>query len=728
MSQPSDIISAMISCGQTPPCEVIADGQIHRYPVQNGSGRPHGKSGWYVLHQIGDSFVGYFGDWRKDTSIKFVSDSNHLDYLEQMQLQRLIQQANEKQKKQTEQQYIDAARRAEKIYLECTDCSKAHPYILKKNIQIHPGVKQIGKSVVIPVLSPEFKIQSLQYIHPDGAKRFLPKGKMKGGFFIIQGTDEIIICEGYATGSTLHRCTGQTVYVAFNAGNINDVARLVYLNNPDANITICGDNDNENEKNVGAEKSIKAANEIGCKWILPECKAGTDFNDLANESGDAAVKAYFEPEKKRTVSPKEEKIPEDILNPGGLIQAMMADIEKCSAASIPLFSLAAALTTVGSVIGQKLMTETGLRTNIYSMALGYSGTGKSGVMTYMQNMLVMSNAVEVFAHSEFTSPTAILQQLVSNPVSAFYVDEVGIILAGLKNPTAPEAGIPRLMTKLFSSTDRAESKGYADTKKNIFIPYHHMSFYGASPPEVFWDAMSNGQTTDGFLARMLVFEDQSDAPLPKFKKDFSKPVNIVAAISELFGIEAKTDTSTGNNTLFHKPLPNIIPKSDEAQEYFDPWALKYHNLKNQHKKNTSGISSIYARAAEHASKIALVVAASRKGAMVKEVSKQDIEYACLLVDFLINNVIRQVEENIADGPISKLKVKIIKCIKAYSEKNERESGFYGATIRDILRGPGQVLKTKDLEEILDSMVKAERIMLKSHKRKNGRSTNYYHAF
>lgn len=726
MLDTSEIVNSMMQHGQTPPKDIVADGQLHRYPVQNGNGRIHGKSGWYVIHTDGPVPVGFFGDWRKGTTVKWVSGSlSSMDYMEQVQTAAFLKKIEESRKNDQEDQYRKAAESAKKIYESSKDATDDHPYLIKKKVHAYPGVKQAGDTIIIPVLSEQFQIQSLQYIRPGGEKKFLPKGKMKAGFFIIQGSDTILICEGYATGATLHECTGHTVFVAFNAGNLLPVAQFVKATNLEATIILCGDNDRTKPDNTGATKAKQAAESIGARCILPEPNTGSDFNDLACESGHDAVKILFDEPNKRIVIPRSNKIPEQLLNPGGIIQRMMESIEKCSAVSIPFFSLGASLATIGSVIGQKLMTETGLRTNLYVMALGYSGTGKSGIMTYFQNMLQASDANKILAHSEFTSATAILQTLKTNPISMFYVDEVGTVLSGLKNPTSPESGIPRMMTKLFSSTDRSESKGYADIKHNIFLPYHHMSFYGASPPEVFWDSMSSGQIADGFLARMLVFEDQTDAPKPKFKKDFSRPTEIIEEINKLSSIETETDKSSGNMEEFHRPIPNIVKKSKAAQEYFDAWSDTYHELKNQHKKNTSGISSIYARAAEHAGKVALIIQASCGD--ITEVSLESVQYACSLMDYIIENTIRQIEDNIADTETAKCKNKILKGIKAYSEKNTKKYGISGATLRDIQRGPGQGLVARTLKEILESMVVAERIFYQVQKTSSGKDMGFYIA-
>ena len=58
-------------------------------------------------------------------------------------------------------------------------------------------------------------------------------------------TDEIILTEGYATGVSVNVATDKPVAVTFDAGNLEPVARALREKYPEAQITICADNDHE---------------------------------------------------------------------------------------------------------------------------------------------------------------------------------------------------------------------------------------------------------------------------------------------------------------------------------------------------------------------------------------------------------------------------------------------------------------------------------------------------
>jgi putative DNA primase/helicase len=128
-------------------------------------------------------------------------------------------------------------------------------------------------------------LTSLQFIDEDGSKRFLPGGELKGCFMGIGSVDmnkaqdkpgNILICEGFATGASLCEWYRQPVIVAFNAGNLEPVAKVIRELYPDSTLIICGDND---PSGVGQDSARKAALACSGRYLLPP-KVGIDFNDL----------------------------------------------------------------------------------------------------------------------------------------------------------------------------------------------------------------------------------------------------------------------------------------------------------------------------------------------------------------------------------------------------------------------------------------------------------------
>ena len=67
------------------------------------------------------------------------------------------------------------------------------------------------------------KLWSLQNDGTNGRKRFLPGGRVAGGYYSIGTVKGAALCiaEGYATGASVREATGHPVAVAFNADNLD---------------------------------------------------------------------------------------------------------------------------------------------------------------------------------------------------------------------------------------------------------------------------------------------------------------------------------------------------------------------------------------------------------------------------------------------------------------------------------------------------------------------------
>jgi putative DNA primase/helicase len=71
------------------------------------------------------------------------------------------------------------------------------------------------------------RIHSLERIYPNGRKLAL-KGGRKGGLFFTLGEVhpgcQAVLCEGVATGCSVHEATGLPVIICFSASNLKPVA------------------------------------------------------------------------------------------------------------------------------------------------------------------------------------------------------------------------------------------------------------------------------------------------------------------------------------------------------------------------------------------------------------------------------------------------------------------------------------------------------------------------
>ena len=168
-----------------------------------------------------------------------------------------------------------------------------------------------GENLLIPCYrfddeAGSFTISTLQTISPDGEvfkKRFLFNSTKKGGFYEITNKeapkDQLILCEGFATGASIFEATGISTLVCFDAGNLPTVAELIRAKFPDFKLIIAADDDWKNDPNTGLVKAKEAALEVGGYLTIPKFPKDrddkdTDFNDLARLSGVDVVRLQIE--------------------------------------------------------------------------------------------------------------------------------------------------------------------------------------------------------------------------------------------------------------------------------------------------------------------------------------------------------------------------------------------------------------------------------------------------
>jgi putative DNA primase/helicase len=154
-------------------------------------------------------------------------------------------------------------------------------------------------TICLPARDAAGRLWTMQYIDPDGAKRFEPNGFKRGCFHVIGGQElrsatALIIAEGYATATTIRETLQDSriaVVAGFDSGNLPEVAKALRTRFPRMPLVVAGDNDarllqRPPYKNVGLEKAQAAAEAVKGIAVTPIFPPGTspertDYNDLA---------------------------------------------------------------------------------------------------------------------------------------------------------------------------------------------------------------------------------------------------------------------------------------------------------------------------------------------------------------------------------------------------------------------------------------------------------------
>ena len=274
--------NAMAAAGITPPDAIIADGCLHRF---SANGKCTDAAGYYVLHLDGIP-AGMFGCWRSGINQTWRADIGRQLTPQENSTHRAqmlrIQAEREREKLQRQS---SAALKAKAWWANSTPATN-HPYLLRKNVNAY-HLRQRDSLLLIPLVEGQ-ELINLQTIDGDGNKRFLSGGRVKGVYSpigVIETERPVYICEGWATGATIHEETGADVVCAMNAGNLLSAGQTLRRLNPALQIIIAGDDDRMTDGNPGRSAAIRAAESLRCGFVLPEWPEGappqlSDFNDL----------------------------------------------------------------------------------------------------------------------------------------------------------------------------------------------------------------------------------------------------------------------------------------------------------------------------------------------------------------------------------------------------------------------------------------------------------------
>lgn len=297
------------------PAQPLVFGKLTRCKTSQDKGKE--KNGWYVVHEHrtekGETLIfGSFGDWRSGETQKIKVKAGRMSPEER----EVMRARQEEAKRRAAEISANAARRAAKraagMFKRMPEKGRSD-YLDRKQI-VGFGVRYAPRSgaFLVPMSNVRDDIVGLQVVYPCAQedtgrdKSYWPYGMSKEGAFHLIGPhpdpgEPVLVCEGYATGASLHMATSLTVAVAFDAGNLLVVCKAMRERFAGCPLIICRDDDWKTKKpngdpwNPGEEKANNAALIVGGQVVAPIFSGAreekwTDFNDLHVAEGLEAVR------------------------------------------------------------------------------------------------------------------------------------------------------------------------------------------------------------------------------------------------------------------------------------------------------------------------------------------------------------------------------------------------------------------------------------------------------
>ncbi len=398
----------------------------------------------------------------------------------------------------------------------------------------------------------------------------------------------------------------------------------------------------------------------------------------------------------------------DFLKLDGVLAEMVDAIVASSPTSPqPFLALGASFAAIGTLMGRRYRTDSGLRSNLYAVGLAASAGGKNHARKWIRQALIESDLKAYLGPEEIASAQAVMTALNGHAALLIQMDEMGKKMEEMLSfrASAHKAAIWAKFTELYSQADGwVMGTAYANAKERPRedVAQPCCCVYGTTVPGPFWKALESGALSDGSLARWLIFvpevmypDDPPEPPPPITISDTMK-----AALMALTKGAAGHDY--GGNLAFGmsgtvNPIAYTVPAEPAAAGALRE--LRALQLQWLRERTGSGTEAIIARFAENSSKIALVSAASFDPER-PIIRLKDVEYAAGLVKYCADSTIEHAGAYVADSEVERQKKRVLHTIKT--------AGRIGISGKDLNRQT-QFLRSRERSEILMDLLDAELI-------------------
>lgn len=679
------------------------------------------KSGWYIYNEFENSEgrvlgVGTYGSWRGNPDkISWSSRSmNGMTMAEKMEYNRQIEAARVKRDEEQKIIHAEAAKKAYDIWQNAEEAEDNHGYLIRKQVGTSDGVRLSRGNLVVPICL-DNEIVSLQFILPekdeDGKdKYFLTGGRYRGCYFVIEGesTDAIFIAEGYATGKTINMATDCTVYIAFTAGNLYEVAAQVKAKNPDSKIVICGDDDYKTAGNAGRTKATQAADGLSLGLVFPSNDAGTafvDFNDLQVDGGGLdMVKAclFSKPKayKKKIIANDSG----DLYAPCGIMGEIVNYYHSTSGIRQNGFAVQAAIACCSILLARNFSTNLNNRASLFMMNIGKSATGKEHPKKVLELVLEATGNSHLISGDGYTSGAAVISALQDRPRHVTVIDEYAKYLQAANNKYG-NSHLAEANTRLMETIGRLDgvirNKAYAsvgqtkDRKKelaNQIVVAPAITLLGMATPDDMFSTIDVRSIKDGFLNRFIICVSDVERQKRVHKENLDVPQTIIEWHDKI-----RTRRGDLIETATEAPVPvtlvftsEALALSDEFQQFCIDTANSLENY---------GMAEITGRSNEMAMRLSLIVALSRDP-MSESICADDMRWSIEWVKYNLRVLVERMKLSVASSEHEGFKKELLKAM--------RERGDAGITWSQMQKQtPFSKHKTKELKEMLQALLDAE---------------------
>lgn len=383
--------------------------------------------------------------------------------------------------------------------------------------------------------------------------------------------------------------------------------------------------------------------------------------------------------------------PDGLFPQSGPLSDMMDYLLAYTGHCNPVLALGGAISAFAALLGGLIESPTHLRTNLYTMLIAPSGTGKTQTFKAIYKLLNPLDSYLVRT-TRFASSVAIERSFYREPDddsdvpadrapfcrTLYCVDEFHRYLDATNNPRAPQylRGVADTLKEVYTNATIGNSSNASDKANRFRYRWHNMHILAATNPYEFWKSCSGTDATGGLLPRFLLFDSTLFNPGELLTKINT---NIPAELFDFCKFIAShklTLIPDGQGSIVREPkfidytiLPytcEYTPEASRKLEFMRGWyALKERASNTSTCKEESIRGAFLKRVWEITTKLAMIHAVCRsckiEGVMV---DVKDVDWAEKVSVWSLNQLGHASSASIADTYDEQMLNEVKKAIQA----------------------------------------------------------------
>lgn len=364
-----------------------------------------------------------------------------------------------------------------------------------------------------------------------------------------------------------------------------------------------------------------------------------------------------------TVAQDPGEFPRHLLSVPGFINDVCDFMLQTAPHPETILSFFGALCLQSVLAGRKVRDAQDNRTNLYILNLAYPGCGKDHPRKVNSEILKAIGITNGTADG-FASGEAIEDKMLISPATLFQTDEIDTIITSMSNGRDSRIEmITHVLLKMFSAANALYlARLKAGQKETPAIDQPSLTIYGTAVPENYYQALSNKMLTNGFFARMLVFEAGARTP----EQDFTTspiPDSIIRAAKHWAGFFP----GEGNLSNYH-PVPLVVEHTPEAKNLQRAYGRKADEKYDQAQELADLVTmAMWGRASEKARRLALIYACS-ENAVRPQITPQAVRWASEMVDYATSRMLFMSSQYVSESEFHANCQKLLRVLREWKAK------------------------------------------------------------